>query len=311
MIFTHYVMLSDPIRMKALQRAIESVVKPGDVVLDLGGGTGVLAMLALRAGAGRAVIVERSPVIRHARRLAEANGLSDRIEFFECDWADVRLEERADVLLTETLGPFGVDENILGAVRHARENLLRPGARMMPRSMDLFIAPVHSPETYRQIAFWDERPAGLDFSPMRAVAECSVISERFFGANLIASPAKVASYDLAGGTLADFSAEVEFPAGRAGDAHGFAGWFSAELSPDISISTGPADSPTHWKQSFFPLHEPFALLPGDSIKLRISSMTAPAGVAYHWFAQHIRKNAAIGKSNHSTVLSIETKPMLK
>ncbi len=44
-------MLDDQIRMAAYKNAIQEVVKPGMVVLDLGTGTGILGLWALQAGA--------------------------------------------------------------------------------------------------------------------------------------------------------------------------------------------------------------------------------------------------------------------
>ena len=58
----HANLLSDVVRMDAYDRALRALVKPGDVVLDVGAGTGVLAMLAARAGAKRVHAVESLPV---------------------------------------------------------------------------------------------------------------------------------------------------------------------------------------------------------------------------------------------------------
>ena len=45
-------MLEDPVRMTAFRNAIFSVVKKGDIVIDLGSGSGILAIWAAKAGAG-------------------------------------------------------------------------------------------------------------------------------------------------------------------------------------------------------------------------------------------------------------------
>ena len=68
-------MICDRVRTEAFRRAIESVVRPGDVVLDVGAGSGILSLFAARAGAARVYAVERTTVATVAQMLAAANGL--------------------------------------------------------------------------------------------------------------------------------------------------------------------------------------------------------------------------------------------
>jgi len=79
----HRMLLNDVVRMEAYRRAIFQTVKRGDTVLDVG--SGILAMLACQAGAGRVYAVEQGPVIAAARELATANGFADRIVFLNQD----------------------------------------------------------------------------------------------------------------------------------------------------------------------------------------------------------------------------------
>jgi protein arginine N-methyltransferase 1 len=75
----HRLYLSDAVRVRAYERAICAIVRPGDVVLDLGAGTGVLGLLACRAGARRVYAVDGGGILGVARALARANGVADRI----------------------------------------------------------------------------------------------------------------------------------------------------------------------------------------------------------------------------------------
>ena len=54
----HRNMLTDKVRMSLYAEAIPAVVKSGDAVLDIGTGSGVLALLSIRAGASKVYAVE-------------------------------------------------------------------------------------------------------------------------------------------------------------------------------------------------------------------------------------------------------------
>jgi SAM-dependent methyltransferase len=78
-----------PERILALRLAMSAVIGPQSVVLDAGcGSLGVLAIIAARLGARRVVAVDTGR-LDAARALAEENDVADRIEFLECDLADL------------------------------------------------------------------------------------------------------------------------------------------------------------------------------------------------------------------------------
>src|SRR5687768_1340883 len=90
-------MLLDQERMAAYREALRKAIRPGAVVLDIGTGPGIFALLACRSGARRVFAVEPSPVIQVAREIAAANGCAGRIEFFQDLSTRVELPEPADV----------------------------------------------------------------------------------------------------------------------------------------------------------------------------------------------------------------------
>ena len=73
----HRTMIRDRVRTDAFRRAIDSVVRPGDVVLDVGAGSGTLSVFAARAGAARVYAVEQTSVAVLAQDLIAANGRYD------------------------------------------------------------------------------------------------------------------------------------------------------------------------------------------------------------------------------------------
>ncbi|HEX6912250.1 MAG TPA: 50S ribosomal protein L11 methyltransferase, partial [Longimicrobium sp.] len=92
-------MAGDRVRMKAYAAAIARAVRPGDVVLDVGAGTGVFSLLACRAGARRVYAVEPADAIHTARELARENGFADRIDFIQGVSTAIGLPEKADVVV--------------------------------------------------------------------------------------------------------------------------------------------------------------------------------------------------------------------
>jgi type I protein arginine methyltransferase len=143
--FAHEEMLLDKIRCDAYREAIHRTVKPGDVVVDLGAGTGLLSFFALQAGARHVYAIEMTRIADVAAELIEANGFRDRITLIRQTSTRARLPERCDVLVTETLSAFCFDtENTIEFVADARERFLRPGGRIVPESADTFLLPVSS-----------------------------------------------------------------------------------------------------------------------------------------------------------------------
>ena len=128
----HRTMICDRVRTEAFWRAIDSVVRPGNIVLDVGAGSGILSVFAAWAGAGRVYAVERTSVAVLAQELAAANGVAEIVQVIHGDVMDVELPEPVDVIVSEWLGGFGIDEGMLAPVIVARDRWLKPGGVMIP-----------------------------------------------------------------------------------------------------------------------------------------------------------------------------------
>ena len=136
-------MLSDERRMVRYREAIEAVVQPGDVVVDLGTGLGVLAIMAARAGAEHVYAVDVRPhVMPFAERIIAANGLSERISLISSDAMDLELSQQVDVIVNELIGDFGTDENIYECVRSVADRYLKSGGRILPSRLSTHIVGV-------------------------------------------------------------------------------------------------------------------------------------------------------------------------
>ncbi len=258
----YYQMLSDTVRMDAYKKAIFNTVKPGDVVIDMGAGTGLLSIWAVQAGARKVYAIEKTNAIALAKEIVKANQCEDKIELINKNSMDVVLPEQADVLISETLGSFGIDENTLQFTYDVRKRLLHTNGKMIPQSIELFVSPVNNAEVYNKIDFW-RHISDVDFSPAFDVFSKKIMIENIAEQNLLSVPVKVASIDLMHEDTQTFSAREYIKIEKQGVIHGVAGWFKCKLCDGVEIDTSPGKEKTHWKQAFFPFSEKIEVIPGD------------------------------------------------
>ena len=142
----HGRMLHDERRTGDYLAALALAVRPGDVVLDIGTGSGVLAIAAARAGARRVYAVEASDIAEVAERVFAANGVTDRVTLISGWSRQIELSEPADLLVAEIIGNEPFEEEILETTLDARRRLLKPEARLVPHALTLLARPLLIPE---------------------------------------------------------------------------------------------------------------------------------------------------------------------
>ncbi len=141
----HFSMLHDRERNEAVDRAIRTAVSPGDRVLDIGSGSGLLAMMAARAGAESVVTCESNPAIAAmAAEIVALNGFSDTIRVIAKPSTDLDVEADlggpVDVVVSEVLAANLIGEGVHTTMEDAVRRLLRPGGRLVPASGDIVVA---------------------------------------------------------------------------------------------------------------------------------------------------------------------------
>jgi precorrin-6B methylase 2 len=277
----HRQYLADEVRVETFRAAIEAAVRPGDVVLDLGAGTGIFGLMAIGAGASRVYALESGNIVSLARDLARVNGCADRIAFVEEMSTRAALPEPVDVIVTDLIGNFGFEPGLVEFLTDARRRFLKPGGRTVPAGVDLWVAPVEHREQWDRITFWERRPAGFDFSPARRLASSTGYPLRLEAGQLLAPGARIVSLDLAADRPGPLRGTVETTATRAGTMHGIGGWFEAELAPSVILTNSPAASRRIQRRHvFLPLDQPVAVEPGD--RLRVTLRILPLEMVLAW-----------------------------
>lgn len=126
-------MINDTGRNIFYKKAIEAAV-PGKVVCDIGTGTGLLSILAAKAGAKKVYSVEMDPGrADFAKKIIHKIGLSDTIEVIHKNFFDTNID--AEIFVSETIGTPIFNENIIPISQHA----IRNGGTFIPGSFDLHI----------------------------------------------------------------------------------------------------------------------------------------------------------------------------
>ena len=204
---------------------------------------------------------------------------------------DIEPPGRVDVIVSEWLGGFGIDEGMLVPVIAARDRWLKPGGTMIPRSVTAWTALVHDRYLEETVEFLRTNPYGLDFEDLveKTVNEISYSGTfrhlaaddaRSAPGRLWTTDAKEVSLDEA---RSPFEAEVELPVTAHGTANALALWFSADLAPDIHLSIGPGDPATHWGMTTAPLRSAVELAPGLVVRARVRTAPArPVGTWTRW-----------------------------
>jgi len=287
----HGGLLHDVNRMDAYERAIRARVRPGDVVLDLGCGTGILAMLAARRGA-RVHAVESMAVADLARALVAANGLADRITVHRADMVTLPPIEPVDLVVSDFLGAFLVDDLMLPAVE-AAGRWLKPGGGFLPSAVRLRLAP--AAVGLRELDVWQTPFYGLDLSAAypRALAQCHRVDLE--PASLMAPAATFHDYTPPA-PLGRCGRTLRFSLERDGVMGALIGWFEATMAPGIVLTTAPGVD-THWGQYVFPI-APLPVCADDVLEVRLS-LEEPAGdLAWRWTGRLLRDGTTIASFDH-------------
>jgi 2-polyprenyl-3-methyl-5-hydroxy-6-metoxy-1,4-benzoquinol methylase len=272
----HLDMLNDRTRTLSFIEAIRETVRPGDVVLDIGTGTGILAATAARAGARHVYAIEAGQIQKVARDLFAGNNLSDRITLIRGWSTQVELPERADVLISEVIGHEPLAEDVLETTADAVSRLVKPDARLVPRRLRIFCLPVQiplvemkrfvfTPEALRDWQSW----YGIEFDALLRANRNTLFRFLINPYHLrkwkpLGQPLLLKDIDFKTCDLSQVETTCTANASTNGQMNGLVFYFEHVLSRSVCLSTHPSlvKKDHHWSSPVWVLTDPLSLQRG-------------------------------------------------
>jgi type II protein arginine methyltransferase len=273
--FWHIPMLNDTRRNDAFEAAIIAAIAArgaGARVLDIGTGSGLLSMMAARAGAQAVTACEMVPVIADtARAIIAENGYADRIEVHTAPSTALavgeHLPERADILVSEILSSDLLTEKVIDTFEDAHARLLKPDAIIIPRAAAAIGCLVES-RVLEDYVFVGE-VSGFNVSAFGGLATQKLpIHGTMSNWRRLSDDVELLRIDLTRKAHPSDLQLLSIPVAADGIAAGIVQWMRVDLAEGITFDNHP-DGYTDggWLQVLHAFPQPIAVRAGDVLHL--------------------------------------------
>lgn len=264
----HHSILADDARNTAYDEALRRNVRAGSRVLDIGAGSGLLAMMAARAGAARVMSCEvNTAMAGMAASIVERNGYADRVSIVCKHSRDLGigtdLPEPVDLLVSEIVSDDLLGEDVLGCMEDAVGRLTRPDARIIPSHGAVRIALAHYGKlARRQVASVQD----FDLSPMNDFSGRIDLSAGNEALELRSDAVDLFAFDFSsGGPFTNHRASVELTS-TGGAVNGIAQWIWLRMDAEGIYENRPAPGASScWAVMFQPLPSIMESRPGERV----------------------------------------------
>jgi type I protein arginine methyltransferase len=255
----HEEMIKDKVRTEAYMNAM--IQNPSlfhdKVVLDIGCGTGILSIFALRAGARHVYGIDAADVADQARQIMIENGFSDRITIIKGKVEEVELPvDKVDIIVSEWMGYFLLYESMLDTVLFARDKWLQPDGLMFPDKAKMFVSGIEDADyKERKLEFWSD-VYGINMSIIKPTVMAEPIVDVVESNAVITTECLLYQIDIKTVRTQDLelAAKYSLTATKSDYLHAIIAYFEVEFNhgqKKFKISTNPAMKYTHWKQTVF------------------------------------------------------------
>lgn len=267
----HFELVRDDVRNTAYADALRRACRPGVRVLDIGSGTGLLAMMAARAGASEVITCEMNPTVADAAAdIVAHNGFTDAIRVVAKKSTDLDLEADVhgpvDVIVSEIVSNNLLGEAALPAMQDAVSRLLKPGGRVIPSHGDVHVALAHYTRADRQRMTSID---GFDVSAFNRLAPaCYRIPIGDQHLLLRSAAAVLFSFDFqSGGPYRERESSVVL-ATTGGPVNGIVQWIRLQLDGEGVYENRPSPGAmSAWAAMFHPFDRDVEPAPGAAMRI--------------------------------------------
>ncbi|XP_016837429.1 protein arginine N-methyltransferase 1 isoform X2 [Nasonia vitripennis] len=271
----HEEMLKDEVRTVTYRNSMyhNKHLFKGKIVLDIGCGTGILSMFAAKAGAAKVIGIECSNIVEYAKKIVEANHLSDVITILKGKVEEVTLPdgiEQVDIIISEWMGYCLFYESMLDTVLFARDKWLRSDGMLFPDKATLYICGIEDRQYKDEKINWWDDVYGFDMSSIRKVAISEPLVDVVDPKQVVTNSCLIKEVDLYTVTKADltFSSPFALQVRRNDYVQALVTFFNIEFTKchkRMGFSTAPESQYTHWKQTVFYFDEYMTVKKGEEI----------------------------------------------
>jgi enediyne biosynthesis protein CalE3 len=271
-LMAHQAMLADRVRLSAYDRALRQAVRPGDVVVDVGAGTLVLSLLALRHGAAHVYAIEGDPeVAAVARVVAQRNRLHGRLTLIQGDARAVELPPQVDVIVSEMMGNLGPEEEMAEVVAAVARRALKPGGRVIPERVETRLQAVQLDGEGWGV--WSEDFWGYSLGALLDHAPAAAQLHFFSRDPVLLSPPAAVADERLGHPPAGLTSEVRLAIEATGTLHAIVGSFTATLADGVTLSNLPSYPGCNWAVWLWPVRHS-EVCPGMVVRARLERPAA-------------------------------------
>ncbi len=310
-VFDYGRMAADVVRMDAFQRAIAKTVRPGSVVLDLGAGTGIMSLLALRAGAARVHAVDPNPCVWLVPEVGAENGVQDRIVVHQASSLEMAVPEQVDVVISDMRGASALLEENMAAIRDIRARWLLPGGVVIPARDRLQVVLVEAEGMAARLegAARSFDRLGFGSEAVRRSLRNQTYSDSgapLTASDMLSTSGMWSSIDYEDAPTRALEGTVTLDVKRGGVARGLCAYFETDLCDGVTFTTAPGHAIVY-NRLYLPLLDEVRVEPEDRVTVTVRADVT--GERWAWDSRIERGGRLLSNQRQATFLGLPSSMM--